>query len=58
MAAWINLGMVKPLCSVWECDNCHEAWEVWGILTPLGLGYKECPSCGAEMTGIKQKESA
>jgi hypothetical protein len=53
-AVWIRIGDAGFLGAEWQCSVCLESWEVFGIFTPMGLGYKECPNCHAKMTGVKQ----
>lgn len=53
-AAWIRLGDVGFLEHEWQCSACLDSWSVKGIMTPKGLGYKECPNCHANMTEVIQ----
>lgn len=47
---WIREDETQALLSVmWHCSECKVTLEMNGIYTPIGVGYKFCPNCGAKM---------
>ena len=52
MATWLKVFYDGMFTSQWKCSECNGIWEVRGLLTPIGMGYKVCPECNAEMAGI------
>lgn len=55
MATWVKVFHDGRFTHQWKCSGCGNIWEVHSILTPLGLGYKTCPECDAQMTGIGEE---